>query len=264
MSGTSWKGATEAEKAATDGRVVRRTSRPVPRVGATTAEGPAVASSSRGSTGTVVVDPVPLFRAGVRAVLDRARCQVLGEAAGVPEGLELARQKGAQVLVLGDACVKEAAEAVSSLPGRAVVALVVRAKRGELLEMLNVGVAGLALRSLATAELVAMVETVARGDRSVDPVLVPLMVGFTGTPDDGTGALSVAAQNEAGAEVLLTSRERLVLAQLARGASNNKIAETLYVAPATVKTHLEHIYAKLGASGRYEALAKALELGMLH
>ncbi|MGC8625977.1 MAG: LuxR C-terminal-related transcriptional regulator [Acidimicrobiales bacterium] len=264
MSGTSLKGATEAEKAANGGDAVGGTSRVVARASGTTSVGPAVARLGRGSTSAVVVDQVPLFRAGVRTVLNRGRCQVLGEAAGVPEGVELARQKQAQVLVLGDAGVKEAAEAVSSLPGRAVVALVARAKRAELLEMLNVGVAGLALRSLATEELVAMVEAVARGDRSVDPALVPLLVGFTGTPDDGTGALASTAQDEPGVEALLTSRERLVLAQLARGASNNKIAETLYVAPATVKTHLEHIYAKLGAAGRYEALAKALELGILH
>jgi DNA-binding CsgD family transcriptional regulator len=63
---------------------------------------------------------------------------------------------------------------------------------------------------------------------------------------------------------MLTLKEREIVAQLARGASNKEIADALFVTPATVKTHLAHIYAKLGARSRHEALTQAFALGILH
>ena len=62
---------------------------------------------------------------------------------------------------------------------------------------------------------------------------------------------------------LLTPKERQVLVWVAKGHSNKEIAEELFMAPGTVKTHLAHIYAKLGVSGRHEALARAVALGLL-
>jgi len=64
-------------------------------------------------------------------------------------------------------------------------------------------------------------------------------------------------------ESLLTEKEREVLARLAEGGSNRAIAEALSVSPATVKTHLAHIYEKLGASDRRDALVRAIALGIL-
>jgi ATP/maltotriose-dependent transcriptional regulator MalT len=64
-------------------------------------------------------------------------------------------------------------------------------------------------------------------------------------------------------ESSLTVREREVLALLAEGHSNREIASSLYVSLPTVKTHLAHIYAKLGAKNRNEALGRAVALGLL-
>jgi DNA-binding CsgD family transcriptional regulator len=58
----------------------------------------------------------------------------------------------------------------------------------------------------------------------------------------------------------LTDREAEVLAGAARGKTNKEIAASLYVSPLTVKTHLQHIYRKLGVESRTEALARALEI----
>jgi len=61
----------------------------------------------------------------------------------------------------------------------------------------------------------------------------------------------------------LSEREREVLQLLAAGFTNAQIAETLIVAPSTVKTHTNHILAKLGAQNRTQAVARARELGLL-
>lgn len=231
-------------------RAAPRSTRPVDlRMRPTTGHGP---------VGTVVVDPHPLFRAGAKTALANHGIAVLGEATQVPEGIELARRRHTRVVLLGDVTVNEAVEAATSLPSCAVVVLLAHASRPELVELLSAGVAGLALRSLTPDDLVATVEAVARGERSVEPVFVPLLAGFS-SPET-----VAAVEPGASSEARLTSKEQLVLAHLARGASNHQIAEALYVTQATVKTHLAHIYTKLGAAGRHEALSRALEMGVLH
>jgi len=61
----------------------------------------------------------------------------------------------------------------------------------------------------------------------------------------------------------LTGREREVLAKLAAGTSNQAIAEELFVTLFTVKKHVSHILAKLGAANRTEAVARARQLGLI-
>jgi DNA-binding CsgD family transcriptional regulator len=62
------------------------------------------------------------------------------------------------------------------------------------------------------------------------------------------------------AEVPLTVREREVLSWVARGKTNAEIAELLWLAPSTVRKHLENVYAKLGVSTRTAAVARFLRL----
>ena len=205
----------------------------------------------------VVVDAVPLFRAGAVAALSASGISVAGEAAKTAQGVELALRVGAQTLLLGGATVSEARTAVAALPSCAVIALVTKPSRSDLVDMLGAGVAGLALRSLTADELVTTVRSASEGVSGLDeaPVIVPLPVAVSAPPPD-RGA-------EGDKEPTLTRKEHEILAELARGASNKRIAEALYVTPATVKTHLAHIYSKLGARGRREALARALAMGLL-
>ena len=72
----------------------------------------------------------------------------------------------------------------------------------------------------------------------------------------------VAPEDSVGANAL-TAREREVLVLLAAGNSNREIASSLYVSLPTVKTHLAHIYAKLEAKNRNEALGRAVARGLL-
>ena len=83
-----------------------------------------------------------------------------------------------------------------------------------------------------------------------------MLVGLLGPPEEGAALHAPLAGQ-------LTRKELEVLARLAEGRSNREIAGALYVTPATVKTHLAHIYTKLGVTGRQEALARAVALGLL-
>ena len=224
---------------------------------------PERASRSRAATTgpgkVVVVDPLPLFRAGAVAALTAGGVLVVGEAIDLDRGLELVRAERASVLLLGGASIEEVTHAVRAAPSCAVVVLLAQPSRSELVELLGTGMAGFALRSLTAEELVATVAAAAQGrslagGRAVEPVFVPLLVGLAQpeAPPDGNGG------------PVLTVKEREILAQLARGASNKAIAEALFVTPATVKSHLAHIYAKLGARSRHEALTQAFATGILH
>jgi DNA-binding NarL/FixJ family response regulator len=205
-------------------------------------------------TTAVVIDDWELLRLGLRTALGRLGVWVVGEAHLARDGLRSARTAGAGLVVLG---------ATSDLPARAaaaraklaheppvVLALAMHPEPEELAGLLGAGVDGLLLRSTGVAELGDALELLRAGRRAVAPALLPLLVGVIGL---------AAVEGES----LLTEREREVLARLAEGASNRAIAEALSVSSATVKTHLAHIYEKLGAEDRRDALVRAIALGIL-
>jgi DNA-binding NarL/FixJ family response regulator len=206
-------------------------------------------------TTAVVVDDWELLRLGLRAALGQLGVWVIAEAGLARDGLRAARSSNAGLLVLG---------ATSDLPPRlaverakaahqppSVLALATLPDPEQLAGLLAAGVDGLLLRSTGIAELADALELLRSGERAVAPALLPLLVGVIGLAPSGLG------------ESPLTGKEREVLARLAEGGSNRAIAEALSVSPATVKTHLSHIYEKLGASDRRDALVRAIALGIL-
>jgi DNA-binding CsgD family transcriptional regulator len=76
----------------------------------------------------------------------------------------------------------------------------------------------------------------------------------------GARSLDSLRLEERQTEVLLTAREREVLAWVARGKTNAEIARLLWLAPSTVRKHLENVYAKLGVNTRTAAVARFLGL----
>lgn len=200
--------------------------------------------------GVVVVDVVPLLRAGVVSVLRTAGYRVVGEAscaADVPGLIGSVSPAAVLVGAVADLPPGETVRRVRALPDPPrVVLLLPRAPRELLAELLSLDVDGLVARSIDADALVAAVERVWRGERFVDPALLA---------DDH--------RDEDVEATVLTGREREVLDLLATGQSNREIASTLYVSLPTVKTHLQHIYAKLGAKNRNEALGRAMALGLL-
>lgn len=206
-------------------------------------------------TTVVVVDDWELVRLGLRAALGQLGVWVIAEASLARDGLRVVRSSGAGLLVLGETTdllprvAVARAKALRDPP--TVLALAGLPDPEELAALLGAGVDGLLLRSTGMDELAEALQRLRAGERSVAQALLPLLVGVIDLAPVEPGA------------PLLTDKEREVLARLAEGHSNRAIAEALSVSPATVKTHLAHIYEKLGASGRRDALVRAIARGIL-
>jgi DNA-binding NarL/FixJ family response regulator len=133
-----------------------------------------------------------------------------------------------------------------------LVALLPPAHDHEVPYLRAMGVGGLALRAVEPDELGLAIDAALKGGQYVAPALHAALAGAVKLPP-----------LDAATDELLTSREREVLVLLAEGRTNRDIASTLSVTLATVKSHLVHIYAKLEATNRNEALGRAVALGLL-
>lgn len=205
----------------------------------------------------VVSDRMPLARVGIAAALRLADVVTLELCDNVPAGFDAARRSGARIYVAGAADPDELDALRRRLPASeaSVVGLVERVERRDLVALLDAGIAGMALRRVLPEDLASAVRSVLAGERAIAPPLMSVLVGFD--PAEGIGIRPSDVSP-------LTFKEGQVLARLARGESNAAIAEALYISPATVKSHLASIYAKLDVRTRIEATSRAVALGLLH
>ena len=198
----------------------------------------------------VVADVVPLVRVGLTTLL-RADCHdVVGEVGSARDLAKAVIEYTPEFVVVGvvnDLSLAEMARQVrEASPGVRLLVMLQGAPRDTLADLLAVDVDGLLARSVTPEALVRAVARVLAGERYIDPALVSGEV-----PDEDLEPMS------------LTAREREVLGLLAAGSSNREIASALFVSLPTVKTHLAHIYDKLDARNRNEALGRAMTLGLL-
>jgi two-component system nitrate/nitrite response regulator NarL len=117
-------------------------------------------------------------------------------------------------------------------------------------QALQQGAAGFVLKDLTRTEIVEAVLDCAKGR----DVVAPSLVG---------GLAGEIRQRAAPTALALSAREREVLKRIARGQSIPAIAGELYVAPSTVKTHVQRLYEKLGVSDRAAAVAEGMRQGLL-
>jgi DNA-binding NarL/FixJ family response regulator len=117
------------------------------------------------------------------------------------------------------------------------------------------------LKDVPPAELAQAIRTIADGDAVVSPrVTRKLLDAFSSRLPD----LRPEAQADQDAGLAaLTEREREILVEVAGGLSNSEIAAKLYVAEATVKTHLGRVLAKLGLRDRVQAVVYAYQTGLV-
>lgn len=204
----------------------------------------------------VVADDHPLFREGVvRALSSSDAVDVVAEAADGAAALDLITSHRPDVALLDyrmpgmDGAQVAAAVRAGGLPTR-VLLISAHDESAIVYQALQQGASGFVLKDATRAEIVAAVLDCASGRDVVAPTLV------------GGLAAEIRHRAEPPAPVL-SAREREVLNRIARGQSIPVIAGELFVAPSTVKTHVQRLYEKLGVGDRAAAVAEAMRQGLL-
>ena len=200
-----------------------------------------------------IADDHSLVRQGLRRYLETAEgIEVVGEAADGVELLALLEDAPAEIALVDIRMPEmdglEAARQIRErFPAVGVIMLSAYDDRQFVVEAVRSGARGYVLKARDAEHLIQTVRLVATGNMVIDPDLVVALAE----------ELSDAKERDRRADTL-TAREVEVLQLLAFGHTNRAIAEKLFISPDTVKTHLEHIFEKLGASDRTAAVAEAL------
>ncbi|MDP9848386.1 response regulator [Streptosporangium lutulentum] len=208
--------------------------------------------AERGVT-LLIVDDHPVVRDGLRGMFATSPdFEVLGEAADGAEAVVLAELLDPDV-VLMDLRMPGAGgvDAIAELTRRGlrckVLVLTTYDTDSDTLPAIEAGATGYLLKDAPRDELFTAVRAAAEGRTVLSPAIASRLVSHVRTPG-----------NEP-----LSAREREVLVLVAKGTSNREIATVLFISEATVKTHLTHLYGKLGVKDRAAAVAVAYDRGIL-
>ncbi|MFD9406957.1 response regulator [Streptomyces sp. NPDC059989] len=195
----------------------------------------------------LLADDHPVVRAGLRAVLDtEPGFAVVAEAATAERAVELAAAEPVDVVLMdlqfGPGM--HGSEATALITARAgaprVLVLTTYDTDADILAAVEAGASGYLLKDAPPEELAAAVRTAAAGQSALAPAVALRLMDRMRTPAEA-----------------LTKRELEVLQLVADGLSNQQISKKLFLSQATVKSHLVHIYAKLGVDSRTSAVAAA-------
>lgn len=207
----------------------------------------------------LLADDHEIVRLGLRAILEGAEdIEVVGEVATAEATIDAAARGGIDVIlmdlrfgagiegtrVMGGA---EATRAIRQGDNPPKILVVTNYDTdADILGAIESGAVGYLLKDAPPAELLAAVRSAADGDSALSPVVADRLMTRVRTP-----------------RTSLTPRELEVLQLVAAGASNRQIGQDLMLSEATVKSHLVHIYDKLGVRSRTSAVAAAREQGVL-
>ncbi|MFF1404512.1 response regulator [Streptomyces sp. NPDC058294] len=204
----------------------------------------------------LIVDDHPVVRDGLRGMFDSAPgFAVLGEAANGVEAVVRAAALDPDVILMdlrmpGGSGVDAIRELARRGSRARVLVLTTYDTDSDTLPAIEAGATGYLLKDAPREELFTAVRAAAEGRTVLSPAVASRLVH------------AVRTQRRPGAEPL-SGREREVLALVARGTSNREIARELFISEATVKTHLTHLYAKLGVNDRAAAVAVGYDRGLL-
>lgn len=215
--------------------------------------------SSHSRVSVVIVDDQSLVRAGLRMILDQTPdLEVVGEAADGRQALDLIARTRPDVALMDIRMpVLDGIEATRRIAatdaGTRVLMLTTFGEDRQVVESMRAGASGFLLKDVDPPDLVHAISVVARGDALLAPAIVRRLIErFTAAPMRSPALLSV-----------LTEREREILTQLTRGLSNEEIGSTLFISPATVKTHVTRVLSKLGLRDRTQAVVFGYESGLV-
>jgi DNA-binding NarL/FixJ family response regulator len=214
----------------------------------------------------VVADDQALVRSGFRMILEsEPDLRVVGEAANGREAVELARSLAPDIVLMdvrmpvmdgiAATCAIAALDASPADGPPRVIVLTTFDLDEYVFDALRGGASGFLLKDVQRHDLVHAVRVVAAGDALLSPTITRRLIDdYARRPDPGV---------RSGDLDRLTPRELETLRLVARGLSNSEIAAEFVVSEATVKTHVGHVFTKLGLRDRVQAVIAAYELGLV-
>ena len=210
---------------------------------------------------TLLVDDHPLFRWGLRELLERHGIEVVGEAATAADAIAQVAA-GQPDVVLMDLRLpgRSGGEAIRDIldidPAARIVMLTVSADERDVLDTLMAGACGYLLKGGPADELVAAVRAAAQGEDPIAPTVAHAVLRrLRARPVDLEAAARIATQ--------LTSREREILRLVGQGQGMGEIARALAISPKTARNHLSNLTSKLGLENRVQASLYAAKAGLL-
>ena len=201
----------------------------------------------------LIADDHPVVRDGLRGMLEnQPDLEVTGEAADGEAALHLAVETRPDLILMDLRMpVMDGVTAIREIkarcPGIQVLVLTTYDSDADILPAIEAGATGYMLKDSSREELYRAIRAAARGETVLAPTVAAKLIGRIRFP----------------AEEKLSSRELEVLQLVAGGASNSDIASRLHISQATVKSHLIHIFGKLGVSDRTAAVTVALQRGLI-
>ncbi|MDV2433103.1 response regulator transcription factor [Corynebacterium tuberculostearicum] len=207
----------------------------------------------------LLADDHEIVRLGLRSVLEGAEdIDVVGEVATAESAVSAAKAGGIDVIlmdlrfgagvegtrVMGGAEATAQIRSAMATPPKVLVVTNYDTD-ADILGAIEAGAVGYLLKDAPPQELLAAVRSTAEGDSALSPIVADRLMTRVRTP-----------------RTSLTPRELEVLQLVAAGASNRQIGQDLMLSEATVKSHLVHIYDKLGVRSRTSAVAAAREQGV--
>jgi DNA-binding NarL/FixJ family response regulator len=201
----------------------------------------------------LLVDDHELFRSGLVKMLSDRGVDVVGTAASGEAALAIAARAHPDVVLMdlslpGMSGIEATSRLVESHPEIAVVVLTVMTDEADLIDAILAGASGYLLKDAALEEIIAGVESAARGESIIAPQLTGKLLRRIRSRRGEIGA----------PRPQLTQREREVLELMIEGRDNAAIAESLYISQSTVKHHVAAILDKLGVDNRVQAAVRAV------
>jgi DNA-binding NarL/FixJ family response regulator len=210
----------------------------------------------------LLVDDHSLFREGMVNILNgQPDFQVVGEASDGLEAIVKAKELSPDLILMdismpGCDGLEATRKIMQAMPEVTIVMLTMRDEDEQLFEAIKHGAQGYLLKSIRSWDMIELLRGALAGNAAITQSLAGRML-------EEFRRLSQRPPLPDDNEVVLTRREQEVLVQVADGAADKEIAETLSLSIHTVKTHMRNILAKLHLSHRHEAALYAMREGLI-